>query len=253
MAAGEVDFDSADGGFSYQKLDLDIPFTAPIYLNDANAFMLGMEYEATLMDTEAFSGDLDLHDFRLKLRWMYRQPGSKWSAMGLLQPGIATDGSNVDGDDFAVNGQLGFRYSQSPRLAWIGGLVFFQNSMKTRLYPGFGFQWQPSDDVNVRLTGPSFKASWQPHEDWILHAHVEADGGVWNIREDGEDLDVRLRSYQASIGVERRLGEKIWLGLWGGVTFANELEIETDAGGDIFEDDADMGWFVKLGLRRIVW
>lgn len=252
-AAGEVDFDSAAGGFSYQAAELDIPFTAPHHLNDCHAFMLGMDYKATWLDTDTLLGDTDLHDFRLKLRWMYRQPGSKWSWMGLLQPGLATDGQNIGSDDFSMNGQLGFRYASSPRLAWIGGVVVFYNSMETEVYPGIGFQWRPSDDVLVRLTGPSLRASWQPHEDWILHAGVEAGGGTWNVRESGMDYDVRLRSYQAGIGVERRVSEKVWLGLWAGMTFANELEIETASGGNVFEDDADAGWFVKLGIRRIVW
>lgn len=251
--AGEVDFDSAAGGFSYERFELDIPFSAPHYLNDNNAFMIGMDYKATWLDTDTLLGDMDLHDFRLKLRWMYRQPGSKWSWMTLLQPGLATDGNSIDMDDFSVNGQLGFRYAASPDLAWIGGVYFFENSMETRVYPGIGFQWKPNDDLLVRLSGPSFKASWQPSEDWILHAIVASGGGTWNVEEAGADFDVRLRSYHAAVGVERQLSEKLWLGLWAGMTFANELEIDTASGTGVFEDDADSGWFMKLGIRKIVW
>jgi hypothetical protein len=31
------------------------------------------------------------------------------------------------------------------------------------------------------------------------------------------------------------------------------LEIDTASGAGVSEDDADSGWFMKLGLRRIVW
>ncbi len=250
---GEVDFDEEVGGLSYERFELDIPFNAPHYLNDNNAFMVGMDYKATWLDSDTIIGDTDLHDFRLKLRWMYRQPGSKWSWMTLIQPGLATDGNSIDMDDFSVNGQVGFRYASSADLAWIGGVVFFQNSMETRVYPGIGFQWRPSDDTLVRLAGPNFKASWQPSDQWILYAVVASAGGTWNVEEAGTGFDVRLRSYYAAVGVEHQLSEKLWLGLWGGMTFANELEIDTASGTSVFEDDADSGWFMKLGLRRIVW
>jgi len=251
--ASEADFDSEAGGFSYQTIDLDIPFTAPRHLNNCHAFMLGMRYRSTWLDTDTLLDDLDLHDLRLKLRWMYRQPGSKWSWMGLLEPGLATDGENIDNDDFTLTAHLGVRYASSPRLAWIAGAICYHHSMETRVYPGLGFQWRPTDDLDIRLTGPSLKASWQPHDDWILHAIVETGGGTWNVNEGATDYNIRMRSYQAGIGVERRLTDKIWLGLWGGVTIANDLEIETASGSDVFEDDADSGWFVKLGIRKIVW
>ena len=249
----EADFDSAVGGFSYKGTELDIPLRAPHYLNDYHALTFGAIYKATWLDTDTFLNNMDLHEFRLKLRWMYRQPGSQWSWMGLLQPGLATDGSSIDMDDFILDGQLGFRYAKTSRFAWIGGVVVFYNSMETRVYPGIGFQWQPSDKVTVSLTGPNFKASWQPHDDWILYAGAKAAGGTWNVRDNGQDFDVRVRSYQAGIGVERRLADKIWLGLWGGVTFANDLEIETASGRELFDDDADIGWFMKLGIRRAIW
>ena len=35
--------------------------------------------------------------------------------------------------------------------------------------------------------------------------------------------------------------------------FANEVEIDTVSGTGVFEDDADSGWFMKLGIRKIVW
>ena len=53
--------------------------------------------------------------------------------------------------------------------------------------------------------------------------------------------------------MERQLSEKLWLGLWAGMTFANEVEIDTVSGTGVFEDDADSGWFMKLGIRKIVW
>jgi hypothetical protein len=251
--ASEVDFDAAAGGFSYDRLNLKVPLMAPYHLNNCHAVTLGVEYEATGLQTDTFLKDMDLHDFRLNIRWMYHQPGSKWAWMTRLSPGMATDGEGMDGDDFSLNGQMGFRFNKSPRFAWIGGLVFFMNSMETRIYPGIGFQWRPNDELQIHFSGPTLKVSWQPHEDWILRADIRPGGGNWNVENKGEGFDVKLRSYQAAIGVERRLSDKTWLGLWGGVTFANDLEIETASGQRLFNEDADTGWFVKLGIRRAIW
>jgi len=250
---GEVDFDSAPGGFSYQRLELNAPLMAPYHLNDCHALTLGLAYKATWFDSDTLLNDMDLHDLRLKLSWMYRQPGSKWSWITVLEPGLATDGESVDMDDFSINGQVGVRYAKSPRFAWNAGFVFFHNNLETRVYPGVGFQWRPSDDVHLRLAGPNFRASWQPHEDWILHADVRHSGGTWNVRENGSDFNLRMRSFQAGIGVERRLSGKFWLGLWSGFTFANDVKIETASGKRLLREDADMGWFVRLGIRRAIW
>lgn len=251
--ASEIDFDSAAGGFSYDRLKVDVPLSAPYRVNSCNTFTFEASYEATWLETDTFLGNMDLHDLRLRIRWMHRQPGSKWSWMTVLSPGLATDAEGIDGDDFSLNGQVGFRYSKSPRFAWIGGVVFFMNSMETRIYPGVGFQWQPVDDVLIRLSGPSLKVFWQPHEDWIFSAGVASGGGNWNVENNGSDFDVKLRSYQAAVGVERRLSEKVWLGLWGGATFANDLEIETATGNRLFNQSADTGWFMKLGIRKVLW
>jgi hypothetical protein len=37
------------------------------------------------------------------------------------------------------------------------------------------------------------------------------------------------------------------------MTFANDLEIDTASGTGVFGDDAESGWFMRVGLRRIVW
>ncbi len=251
--ASEVDFDAAAGGFSYERLDLDVPLMAPYHLNDCHAITMGAAYKATWLQTDTFLNDMDLHDFRLNILWMYHESGSKWSWISILSPGLATDGEALDGDDFSLDGQVSFRYSNSPRFAWLGGVVFFMNSMETQIYPGIGFQWRPNDELAIHLSGPILKVSWQPHEDWILRAGIRPGGGNWNVENNDASFDVKLRSYQAAIGVERRLSDKIWLGLWGGITFANELEIETAPGRRLLNQDADSGWFVKLGIRRAIW
>lgn len=252
-AASEVDFDEAPGSFSYGRADLNIPLAAPFYLNDCNTFLFSADYTATWLDSDTLIGSKDLNDFRFNIRWLFKEPGSNWGWTALLSPGIASDGRGISGDDLSINGSVGFRYSKSAHFAWLGGVVFFHNSMESRVFPAIGFQWQPVDNMIIRFSGPSLKASWQPSDKWILHAGVSSGGGTWNVEDAGASYDVRLRSYQAGVGVERRLSEKVWLGLWGGATIANELKIETASGNRLFKQDGEPGWFLKLGIRRIVW
>ncbi len=249
----ELDFGSAAGGLSCARLELDMPLSKPLRINRRQMLVFSAGYEATWLDTDTFLGSMDLHDFRLKVRWLHSEPGRRWAWTALLEPGVGTGSGGGGGDVFSINGQLGFRYRKSPEFAWLGGVMFFHNSMDTRVYPGIGFQWNPSDDVVVRWAGTDFRASWQVHDDWLLHAGVWAGGGTWSVRQGGGGFSVRLRTFHAGLGVERRLTEKIWLGLWGGTTFASNLEIETAPGERLFKEDAETGWFVKLGIRRVFW
>ena len=251
--ASEVDFNSVSGGLSYEQAELSIPLSAPMYLNDCHALVFGLDYTATWLDSDVMVRDMDLHDFRLSVRWMFRQPGSRWAWNARLSPGVATDGGNVSGDDFVISGQAGFRYKVSSRFAWLGGVVFFKDPLETRVFPGIGFQWMPKDNLTVRFSGPVLRVSWQPHDDWLVHAGVRPSGGAWNVRQSGGSFNVRLDSFEAGMGVERRLSEKIWLGFWAGATIANDLEIETTSGNRLFKDDLDTGWYARIGIRKILW
>ena len=251
--ASEIDFDSAAGGFSYRQLDLSTPLGKPYHLNSHHALVLGVDYRATWLQTDTFIGDQDLHRFRFNLRWMYRQPGSKWSWTAALSPGIGTDGHGISAEDFTLNAQLSFRYRVSDSFAWLGGIVVLHDSVETRVFPGLGFQWNVNESMQVTFSGIRLNASWQPSADWLVSFRVQPGGGAWNIDHQGVAYNVGMRSFQAMLGVEHRIAKKTWLGIWVGATFANEVEIESEGGGDLFDDDADTGWFVRLGVRRVFW
>ncbi|MFK7911562.1 MAG: DUF6268 family outer membrane beta-barrel protein [Akkermansiaceae bacterium] len=251
--ASEVDFESVAGGLSFEQVEVSVPLSKLIYLNDHHAIVFGLDYTSTWLDTDTVVGDMDLHDIRLSLRWMYKQPGSKWAWTTNISPGIATDGGGISSDDFVVSGQAGFRYRVSSKFAWLGGIVFFSDPLETRVFPGIGFQWMPNDDVIVRFNGPFIRASWQPCEDWLFHADVRPSGGAWNVEQGGNEFNVQFDVLEAGIGIERRLSEKVWLGVWAGATFINDLEVETTSGNSVFDQDAETGWFARIGIRKILW
>ena len=249
----EVDFDSVTGGLSFEQLELVAPLAPPIYFHDRHSLILALEYEATWLDTDTVMGDADLHDLRLSAFWLYKQLGSKWSWMLRVSPGIATDGEGIDSDDFVVSGQAIARYETSPKFAWMFGVVFSADPLETRVFPGVGFQWMPCDEVILRVNGPRIRASWQPCEDWLIRADIRPSGGAWNLDQGGNDLNVQLDVLEAGIGVERRIADKWWLGVWAGATFINELEIESTSGTNLFDEDAEVGWFTRIGIRRTFW
>lgn len=252
-AAGEMDFDDIDDSFSHSRLLLETPLGGLIPINDCNALSIGLRYEASWLETDTFLGDQSLHDARVNFTWMHHQAGSQWSFLASLSPGLSSDLDGVDGDDFSVNGKVGFRYEFNDRFALIAGMGIDNTTGDRSLFPAVGFQWRPLDDVHLALLGATFTATWQPHSDWLVRCGVWPGGGVWNVEHHGDSFDVSLRSYRAAVGVERRLGEKVWLSVWAGTTLANSLEIETDSGGDIFDEDAEASWFFNVGLRVAAW
>ena len=252
--ASEVDFDNVSGNFSYERIKLNLPLSAPIRINSNTSLLVGFAYEYTNLDLELGSSfEEDLIDTRLNFRWLYKRPGSNWSWSLGLSPGLVTDGNNISSDDFAINYNLGFRYKVSDGFAWTGGVFVSSNSKENKVFPGIGFQWKPTDDTQLDFTGIGLKGYWQPSDNWIVRLNSGFNGGIWNLSQDGRNLDLELESYQVSLGVERHIGGKWWLGAHAGVTLANELELETSAGNEIFSEDAEEGLFTRIELKALIW
>ncbi len=248
-----MDFDSAAGGFSLDRMVLDMPIGGLIPLGDSNALGVGMSYEGTRLNTRLMLGDKNLHDLRLGITWYHHAQGSPWSLLATVSPGISSDFSKVSGDDFSLNWLSGVRYAWTDKFALVAGLGSDTSTGDDSVFFTLGFQWQATDDIYVSLVGATFIATWQPCEDWLWRVGVWPEGGIWNVENGGASFDVNLKSYRAAIGLEHRLRDKMWLTIWAGATFANELEIETTGGTRVFRDDAEMGWFVNLGLRVAAW
>lgn len=249
----EMDFDAMRGGFSLDRVLVETPLGSTLHINDCNALSFGLRYEGTWLDTDTFIGNNDLHDLRVSGMWLHHQPGSRWSLLAAVSPGIASDFGHVDGDDFSLNWKAGLRYAVSDSFALIAGLGSDNSTGDDGVFPALGFQWQATDKLYLSLVGATFTATYQPSDDWLWRFGVWSAGGIWNVEQNGAGFDVNLTSYRAAVGVERRLRDKVWLTVWAGTTFANELEIETAGGGGVFRDDAGNGWFARVGVRVAAW
>ncbi len=249
----EMNFDDAAGGFSLSRVIVETPLGGLIHLNDSSALSVGLRYEGTWLESDTLLGDTDLHDLRVSATWLYHTPGSKWSWLAGVEPGLASDFEHITNDSFSVNWKVATRYAMSDRFALVAGVGSHTSTGDNSVVPSFGFQWKATDDIYVSLVGTTFTATWQPSDDWLWRVGVWTAGGVWNVENGGSSFDVKLSSYRAGLGAEYRIHDKVWLTLWAGATLGNELEIETAGGGTVFKDDADTGWFVNLGLRVAAW
>ena len=248
-----MDFKDVAGGFSLDRITLNAPLSGLIHINNSNALSIGLQYEGTWLESDTLLGDTDLHDVRVGLTWLHHRAGSRWAWLASIDPGIASDFNQIDSDDFSLNWKTGVRYAVTDRFSIIASVGVTNRTGNDDITPTLGFQWQATDHMHLSLTGATFTATWQPHSDWLLRFGVWPAGGIWNVEQAGQSLDVNLTSYRAAIGVERRLSNKTWLSLWVGSTLLNELEVETTSGSRLFKEDADNGWFVHLGLRVAAW
>ncbi|MBK1792035.1 DUF6268 family outer membrane beta-barrel protein [Persicirhabdus sediminis] len=256
--SGDSDFKSSDARISYTRLTMRTALYKPVQLTDNLRLLPTLRYESTWFDLDGIDAlnDVNVHTLAFSFNFFYNQPGSKWSFIATATPGISSDFSDVNGDDFYINGLVGAKYRWNDDFSLLIGAGSVRRLGGQLLLPAIGFEWRPSDCTYVSLRGPVFTAAWQPHEDWIIRAMVLPGGGVWNVKdkETSASYDIKQSNFQGGLLVERRLSQHVWLTAWGGLTFANEVEIETASGGNtVFEDDIENGWFVYTGLRVAVW
>ena len=82
----------------------------------------------------------------------------------------------------------------------------------------------------------------------------DASGDEWNIRDrDGDSTTLDLDSYRIGLYADRRLKGDLWLRLGGGMTVANEIEVQSPHGDRGYHDDLDEGYFGEIALRLKVW
>ena len=124
----DTDLD-AGGSFSYW----DARISAPVYgarLTDDWTLGVRMRYRASVFDWNQqvlFDNDT-LHRIDLNVAFIYKPRESPWMGFISAGPALATDGSNIDGDDIFVValGGVGYRFSDTFTL--LGGAYFPRTS-----------------------------------------------------------------------------------------------------------------------------
>jgi hypothetical protein len=245
----EADLDSA-GAFSYW----DVTLSSPIYgrrLGRDWIFGARLRYRFSELDwTEQALFDNDsLHRLDLSLTLVYKPENSPWSGFLSAGPGLSGDGSNVNGDDVLYVAIAGIGYKFSERFTLLAGAYFSQDFGEPLLIPAPGFMWQISKKWNVSLIPPRLRLAYAPSEDWRIVAEAFPNGGRWSVTTlEGEEAFLDRSGARAGLRIERRVVGNAWLQLSGGMVFARDLVLETDAGKVLFESDAEATPYLSAGF-----
>ena len=245
----EADLDTA-GAFSYW----DVTLSSPIYgrkLGRNWIFGARLRYRFSELDwTEQALFDNDsLHRLDLSLTLVYKPENSPWSGFLSAGPGLSGDGSNVNGDDVLYVAIAGIGYKFSERFTLLAGAYFSQDFGEPLLIPAPGFMWQISKKWNVSLIPPRLRIAYAPSEDWRIVAEAFPNGGRWSVTTlEGEEAFLDRSGARAGLRIERRVVGNAWLQLSGGMVFARDLVLETDAGNVLFESDAEATPYLSAGF-----
>jgi hypothetical protein len=198
-------------------------------------------------------GDEDL--YRTALHGMiYGKPADgRWLYAGWARANLATDFEEVDGDDFYFDVAAGAGYLVTDELMVGLGAAGLRLGNDGMFVGGPFFYWKPTREIDVSLMGALFNAIWRPCDDWALALRVRPSGGSWNIDDAGLSRQVDLRSFSARLHLERRIWDELWLSVGVGYSFANQLELRTTGGGELFKDDLGGGLSTSVALRLRRW
>lgn len=245
----EADLDAA-GSFTY----CDVTLSSPIYgrrLGRDWIFGARLRYRFSELDwtDQALFDNDSLHRIDLSLTLVYKPENSPWSGFLSAGPGLSGDGSNINGDDVLYVAIAGIGYKFSDRFTLLAGAYFSQDFGEPRLIPAPGFMWQISKKWNASLIPPRLRIAYAPTEDWRIIAEAFPNGGRWSVTTlTGEAAYLDRSGARAGLRIERRVVGNAWFQLSGGLVFARDLVLESDAGKVLFESDADPSPYLSAGF-----
>ena len=191
-----------------------------------------------------------LHRLDLNLSLIYRPSSSPWTAFLSAGPALAFDEAGINDDALFFTAIAGVGYRFSDRFALLAGAYYSQDFGESRLLPGPGFIWTPSEKWSLSLIPPRLRIAYAPDGDWRVALEAFPNGGRWSVRTlDGQDAFLDRSGARAGLRIERRvIGKNGWLHLGAGWVFSRDLTLESEDGSVLFESDADSGVFVSTGF-----
>lgn len=257
--AGGMDLDDGPGELEIYQIEARTALSQPIHPIGDLTILPMIQYKATRLDfSDTWEGfpieDEDVHSISLSSFFLYNAQGSPWIFGGWTRAELATDFQHLNGDDVTFDVVAGVAYKFSDSLTVGLGAAAINLNNEQEFFFGPAFDWKPNDCFRAGLYGPNAVVSWTPHEDWELSLRGDASGDEWNIRDAaGDSTTLDLDSYRVGLYVDRRIKGDLWLRLGGGITVANEIEVQSPHGSRGYHDDLDEGYFGEIALRLKVW
>lgn len=256
LASGGASSDDTGSDYSWEQLTLQGGFIFNKKVSEDLTLFTGLEYRLTRIDqgSQPMREELDdLHSISLPVTAIYNPENSPWTIFAQLSGELSTDFKSVTSEDFDWTAKLGASYEFSDKFSVNFGLSRSRNFGEAMFIPAAGFSWVPNDKWALTLFGPRLTLSHYLNDDLIIRAGGFATGGLWNVEEEsGRSVDYGFSSYNAGIGLDYKLRHGVWLSIWGGTNFFNELRAE-DGNDTLFEDELDGGFFGYIGLNVYEW
>lgn len=243
-----LDFDEESGGYNLHSGHFLVPINGS--LNDSYAWVL--EAEGSYTDLNVFDQpllrDADLYRLGVDLSVVWLND-SAWSPLVKLEPLVSSDFKKLTSDDFNITATVGTYYQQQDNLKWLVGVGYTNDLNDPTLFPSVGIDWQINENYSLVASGIRADFTYDSQQDW--KAGLFADGFLqnWNLETSGAEQELEINSIRVGVSYERKLTSNLWLDTEVGLNFANEIELVDSSGNRIFKDDADSGYFFKIGGR----
>lgn len=251
----EMDFEDESGSYRMDAFRLQTPLAGA--LNDGFAWGVDAFLEYTSFDVKDQPAleDMDLYRVGMDLNFIWlNAKGSKWSPMVRLSPSLASDFDSVTSDDLRLTATAGAFYQQRPNLKWLFGVFYTNNYYGDKwnnffMIPIVGFSWQPSEYWDVTALGSRLDVAYIPNDDWRFGLFVAARSRNWNIEGDTGSESFEITSMRTGARVDYQMVADCRVVFETGVTTFNGISRYDDDDNELYDEDADPGFFVTVGLR----
>ena len=257
LQTGEMDIDGSNADLMLRSFEFRSFFLKPVTILDGLSFVPMIRYKQTNVDfnnlNNPFLHDEDLHKISLSTFFFKKFRNSPWFGVGYTNIDLSSDFQDIDSDAFTYDFALGVGYRISDTFTIAAGAAIIGVNSDSSIFPAINFDWKPNDSFQVGLYGPNFLARYTVNDAWNVSLRGLPNGGTWVYNNDlGQSRTLDITSIAVGLYTEHNIYGEFWLSAGVGYTFANEIEIRNNHGGNSTSRDMDSVPYgeIALGLRK---
>jgi len=214
--------------------------------SEATEWAAGLDLTWTRL---AFSGigwrDLDLYQLPLPLDLVLKS--EPWTWWLNVTPGLFGDLDEITGDDYRTLVHAAGLFRSGPHLQWGLGMAYDRVLGEDRFYPMGGFIWDNGWDLRLQALLPEVRLDWAPSRSWLAFLQAVPAGGVWHLREDGGEYDLKIEGFRLLGGCEVLIAPHVWVHAGTGVSVLRNYELREPSGNKV-DSEADEVWVGQIAL-----
>lgn len=259
-----MELDRSAAEFEFSELSLFAFLSKPVDLGGDWSAISYLDFRASRINIDGnpliggLADDIETDLFRVGVPFMvyHSSDTSRWTYGAWISPAISSDFDHVNSEDFFLDGAIAAAYQVNDCLL-VGAGVYVSDALDDiGAIPGVGFVWTPTEDWLISYYGPRFIARYELNDRNQIGLEVASNGGVWNIDGNDRSLKLNLNSWRSGLYYRYNLAGELWIEAGGGMTFANDLELQTRDGLGLFENQlgkAESAPYAYIGLSMARW